>query len=218
VDKVVFLHSVNGLRRHEAAGQLVFWACSKGGQNSAAACYSAFCTYRPVDMQRVFHKTSRNPVSAPAQKLFWPSAFGLVSMKFGDCRTMCRGGRIVETRKFFLKNSSPGLQLNAVYKMIVIVNDAPLLWIRRLSREESSVYSTDNPVYFRAELLVMVLDKIFACAKRASSSQTAPVDIKYLIHSWALDRRLRSGKLCFIELSRRESGWISNHVSPTSMA
>jgi len=54
-------------------------------------------------MQRVFHKTSSKPVPAPAKTLVWPSAFGLVSMKFGDCRTMCRGGRIVETRKFFFK-------------------------------------------------------------------------------------------------------------------
>ena len=60
--------------------------------------------------------------------------------------------------------------------------------------------------------MVANLDKIFACAKSPSFTQTIPVDIKSLIHRWGLDRRLRSGKLSSSDcaprrLQRAGAGW-----------
>ena len=62
--------------------------------------------------------------------------------------------------------------------MIVVVNGVGFLWTTRLKNEKSGVYVTDKSVHCRANLLVANLDKIFACAKKLSFTQTIPVDIK----------------------------------------
>lgn len=115
-------------------------------------------------MQQVFHNV-----------LMWSLEPSWLLSVFNAC-LQCP--EVVLAGEKILKKSFSGLQPQWVYKIIVIVNACLLLWKTRLTFKKSVVYLKDNPVQFCAGLLVMNLDKIFACAKRTSSSQSTPVDIK----------------------------------------
>lgn len=59
-----------------------------------------------------------------------------------------------------------------------MVNGSSFLWTSPLKSVKSWIYVTDKSVHCCANSLVANLDKIFACAKKPSSTQTMPVDIK----------------------------------------
>lgn len=70
-----------------------------------------------------------------------------------------------------------------VYRIIVIVNGATLLWISRVFSTTSNVYGSHKTVGWSCMCLVAKLDKNPDCAKNRSSSHFVPVDIHTLIHS-----------------------------------
>ncbi|WP_371764095.1 hypothetical protein, partial [Massilia sp.] len=70
-----------------------------------------------------------------------------------------------------------------VYRIMVIVNGATLLWISRVFSTTSNVYGSHKPVGWSCMCLVAKLDKNPDCAKNRSSSHFVPVDIHTLIHS-----------------------------------
>ena len=70
-----------------------------------------------------------------------------------------------------------------VYRIMVIVNGATLLWISRVLSTTSNVYGSHKAVGWSCMCLVAKLDKNPGCAKNRSSSHFVPVDIHTLIHS-----------------------------------
>ena len=70
-----------------------------------------------------------------------------------------------------------------VYRIMVIVNGATLLWISRVFSTTSNVYGSHKPVGWSCMCLVAKLDKNPDRAKNRSSSHFVPVDIHTLIHS-----------------------------------
>jgi hypothetical protein len=70
-----------------------------------------------------------------------------------------------------------------VYRIIVIVNGATLLWISRVFSTTSNVYGPHKAVGWSCMCLVAKLDKNSDCAKNRFSPHFVPVDIHTLIHS-----------------------------------
>jgi len=116
-----------------------------------------FCTFHPVDMHRVLHS-----------RLFlrgWPA--------------WRRVFRFATGRRFFFYSCARQVYNQDLYtRLIVVVNGCRFLWTTQLKNAKSGMYVTDKSVHCRANLLVANLDKIFACAKKRSFTQTIPVDIK----------------------------------------
>ena len=71
-----------------------------------------------------------------------------------------------------------------VYRIMVVVNGATLLWISPVFSTTSNVYGPHKAVGWSCMLLVVKLDKKRGCAKNRVSSQSVPVDIHTLIHRW----------------------------------
>jgi len=58
VDKVEFVHSVNGLPQRKHAGKALYRCGTKVGQKTLGWQKRPFCTLVPVDMQAFFHRRS----------------------------------------------------------------------------------------------------------------------------------------------------------------
>lgn len=76
VDKVVFLHNVNGLRAFGCAGQTLRLACTDLVQISEACGRQSFCTFVPVDMHGFVHSRRQLCVRVVAASLQPASASG----------------------------------------------------------------------------------------------------------------------------------------------
>jgi hypothetical protein len=70
-----------------------------------------------------------------------------------------------------------------VYRMIVIVNGVPPLWISRVFSTGSGVYAPYKPVGCPCMCLVEKLDKNWDLGKSRRFAQSIPVDMQKLIHS-----------------------------------
>nr|WP_314543833.1 hypothetical protein [uncultured Massilia sp.] len=69
-----------------------------------------------------------------------------------------------------------------VYRIVVVVNGAPHLWISQVFSTTSNVYVRRNPVGYRCVCLREKMNKNPGCAKNGRSPQSVPVDMQMLIH------------------------------------
>ena len=92
-------------------------------------------------------------------------------------------------RKFFFgktaafKVSRQVYNQKLIYRIMVIVNGSPLLWITQVLSTTSNVYGSHKAVGWSCMCLVAKLDKKSPCAKSRASPHFVPVDIHTLIHS-----------------------------------
>lgn len=129
----------------------------------AASTESAMCSgcVRLFVFERDAHGNGRS-----RQGVFWRS-WTEVGFFLRDRR--CCGGPQVYNQKL-------------VYRMMVVVNGATLLWITGIFSTTSNVYGPHKAVGRSCMFLVAKLDKKRGCAKNRVSSQSIPVDIHTLIH------------------------------------
>jgi len=114
-----------------------------------------------------------NRSSRMARGLAWRrKALGVFGKRVSDV-PICHGPAI-----FFFSRARQVYNYDLYTTLIVVVNGSSFLWTTRLKSEKSGIYVTDKSVHCWANLLVANLDKIFACAKKPSFTQTIPVDIK----------------------------------------
>jgi hypothetical protein len=184
VDKLVFFHKLKGLRRPEAVAQTLFLDGIETGQKIGWRAARRFRTFNPVDIQQIVHKavgierflSRRRGFCWPWQPA-WPTSCG------------CRIANASEVGKFFFDRTAAfgaGTQVynqKLVYRIMVVVNGATLLWISRIFSTTSNVYGSHKPVGWSCMCLVAKLDKKRGCAKSLASSHFIPVDIHTLIHS-----------------------------------
>jgi hypothetical protein len=191
VDKVVFLHNVNGLRASGCAGQALRLACTDLVQMSAACRSQPFCTFVPVDMHGFVHSRCQlaravchcQPVASERERFSdlanqsrtWPGR------KCGFPPTNAASNE----KKIFGRTarSTSGLQPKSVYKDSSSVNNCHFLWISLLTDKKSVVYARYKPVICCCMFLVANLDKNRDRGKSRVFAQTVPVDIKKLIHT-----------------------------------
>jgi len=192
VDKVVFLHNVNGLRAFGCAGQTLRLACTDLVQISEACGRQSFCTFVPVDMHGFVHSRRQlvragcrcQPAASERERFSdvanqsrtWPSR------KCGFQPT----DEASNEKKIFGRTarSTSGLQPKSVYKDSSSVNNCHFLWISLLTDKKSVVYARYKPVVWRCMFLVANLDKNRERGKSRVFAQTVPVDIKKFIHTW----------------------------------
>ena len=134
-----------------------------------------FCTFHPVDIHRVLH--SRLLCS---QSFVQDGAWACLATKSDRCVRQARQRRsdLPRTGNFFFSRARQVYNQDLYTTLIVVVNGSSFLWTTRLKSEKSGIYVTDKSVHCWVNLLVANLDKIFACAKKPSFTQTIPVDIK----------------------------------------
>lgn len=104
------------------------------------------------------------------------TAAGMVVSMIGQCAgevSICH-----KQANFFYLRARQVYNQDLYTTLIVVVNGGSFLWTTRLKNAKSGIYDTDKSVHRWANLLVANLDKIFACAKKPSFTQTIPVDIK----------------------------------------
>lgn len=188
VDKPDFFHKLKGLRAPEAFEQTLFLDGIKTGQKIGCRVVRHFRTFDPVDIQQLIHKRGEN------------RRFGVVGSRPGRRRAgvvvahAAGVGRFffvctIRVPKFFFSRIAAfeaGRQVytqKLVYRMMVVVNGATLLWIIPVFSTTSNVYGSHKPVGWSCMCLVAKLDKKRGCAKNRSSSHFVPVDIHTLIHS-----------------------------------
>jgi hypothetical protein len=106
------------------------------------------------------------------------------------CRSrMCRWAIArPESKKIFrrgrsLKRARQVYNQKLVYRIVVIVNGGPHLWIRRVLSTRSTVYAPHKPVGLPCIFQVEKMDKKLPCAKSPAFAQSVPVDMQKLIHS-----------------------------------
>jgi hypothetical protein len=86
-----------------------------------------------------------------------------------------------------------------VYRIVVVVNGAPHLWIKAFMSTTSRAYAAYKEVGCHCMCLVGKLDNICVIANLFRSPHSVPVDMQMLIHSWpawhvgALPRVLLAG-------------------------
>jgi hypothetical protein len=170
-----------------------------------------FRTFNPVDIQQLIHNAGRAGLFLSWKWRFFSGlAASLVDVapmsnrRHGRSRTFFseagrqddrrhqrsrrRGVTEVENLFFFGRVAAFGMNPQVytqklVYRMMVVVNGATLLWISRVFSTTSNVYGSHKPVGWSCMCLVAKLDKNRGCAKSRSSSHFVPVDIHTLIHS-----------------------------------
>lgn len=192
MDKRDFFHKLKGLRVSKAVEQTLFLSRTKTGKkfeidfrgssaHSILWIFSSLSTKGPetgslgavgswpgrrragvvvTDASGVgrFFFVEQNDVGIDDEKVFFDRAAGF------------KAARQVYNQKL-------------VYRIMVIVNGATLLWISRVFSTTSNVYGSHKPVGWSCMFLVAKLDKNPGYAKNRSSSHFVPVDIHTLIHS-----------------------------------
>jgi hypothetical protein len=81
-----------------------------------------------------------------------------------------------------LKRGRQVYKQKLVYRMMVIVNGVPHLWISRVYSTGSGVYVPHKPVGCSCMCLVEKLDKNWDRGKSRRFAQSIPVDMQKLIH------------------------------------
>ena len=76
-----------------------------------------------------------------------------------------------------------GLPLQLVYRIVVVVNACPFLWIRPFFSTTSGVYDTHKPVGCSCMCPLAKMDNNSSEDKSVASSQSVPVDMQKLIHN-----------------------------------
>lgn len=192
MDKRDFFHKLKGLRASKAVEQTLFLSRTKTGKKIRDRLSWQFHTFDPVDIQQLIHKRPGNREFGGRRQLAWSTS--------GRC---CGHERIRSRSIFFVEQNDVGIDdekfffdraaafkaarqvynQKLVYRIMVIVNGATLLWISRVFSTTSNVYGSHKPVGWSCMCLVAKLDKNPDRAKNRSSSHFVPVDIHTLIHS-----------------------------------
>ena len=192
MDKRDFFHKLKGLRASKAVEQTLFLSRTKTGKKIRDRLSWQFRTFDPVDIQQLIHKRPRNREFGAAGS--WPGRrrAGVVVMNASGVGRFFFVGQNdvgIDDEKFFFdraaafKAARQVYNQKLVYRIMVIVNGATLLWISRVFSTTSNVYGSHKPVGWSCMCLVAKLDKNPDCAKNRSSSHFVPVDIHTLIHS-----------------------------------
>jgi hypothetical protein len=185
VDKTDFLHRLKGLRAFQSAEQALFSAGTLTGQKRGCVQVGQFRTFDPVDMQGLIHNGSCFGLCMGAGQ----GRRRLDDSRLARSKSFCAQVGSVAEAGFFLdrvrafKNARQVYKQKLVYRIVVIVNGTPHLWISQVLSTRSGVYGSHKPVGCPCICLKEKLDKIWPCAESRVFAQSVPVDMQKLIHS-----------------------------------
>ena len=205
MDKRDFFHKLKGLRACKRAGKNLYPAGIETGQKIAVFALPRFRTFDPVDMHGFIHMQAFFEQQSVDVQCRWQCADQVdVGLRSGlaalpeskkNFRRLQRGRRRCAGRPewfagagfFFRHNAAhpPVPQVykqKLVYRIVVVVNGTPHLWISRILSTTSSVYVAVNPVGYRCVCLREKMDKNPGKTKSGRSPQSVPVDMQMLIH------------------------------------
>jgi hypothetical protein len=189
VDKPVFLHRVNGLHRMEGLAQRMCVAWTETGQKKFVREFRRFRTYAPVDMHGLIHTgdlTARSVIDKCCRQGDFPastrlpacSAWVLRALTAKRIVNMCRNGKVPSP----LGRSQVYPQMH-VYRIVVVVNGMPLLWISLDSSTASKAYGAYKGVVCSCMCSLEKLDNISRRGDSLRFPHSVPVDMQMLIHS-----------------------------------